>query len=111
MSEFLFVFRRDYRTLDRQPTPDQMQAHQKYWADWFRSLAAQDKLVYPVQRYDEPGKIVKDKEILDGPYTDGNESIGGFLLVKAVDYEEAIRMAEDCPILGLGGTVEVRQAL
>ena len=111
MNEFLFVFRRDYTTPNLQPTPDQLQAHLKHWADWFRSLAVQDKLAYPVQRYDGQGKIIKGNETADGPYIDGNEKIGGVLLVKAADYEEAVRLAEGCPILELGGNVEVRQAL
>lgn len=111
MNEFLFVFRRDYLTPNRQLATDLMQAHQKSWADWFRSLAAQNKLVYPVQRYDERGKVVTKMAILEGPYIDGNVAISGLLVVKAADYQEAVRMAEECPILVVGGTVEVRQAL
>ncbi len=38
------------------------------------------------------------------------ESIGGLVIIKANDYDEAVEIAQGCPILKLGGTVEVRMA-
>ncbi|UOQ69435.1 hypothetical protein [Hymenobacter volaticus] len=76
MSEFLLVFRRDYSTPEIQPTQEHMREHVKHWADWFRSLAAQDKLAYPVRSYESSGKIVKHQEVASGPYTAEMNSIG-----------------------------------
>ncbi|SEI92053.1 YCII-related domain-containing protein [Dyadobacter koreensis] len=112
MNEFLLVFRRDYQTREDQPSPDQMQEHFKNWKNWFGSIAAQDKLARPLQRWDGEGKVVNhDKTILNGPYAEIKESIGGLIVIKAANYEEAAEIAKSCPILELGGNVEIRMAL
>lgn len=112
MNEFLLIFRRDFKTREQQPSPDQMQAHLKNWQNWFGSIAAQDKFARPLQRWDGEGRVLThSKTILNGPYVEIKESIGGLIIIKAADYEEALEIAQGCPILELGGNVEVRMAL
>ncbi|WP_310391347.1 YciI family protein [Hymenobacter sp.] len=109
MSEFLLVFRRDYQTPGLQPNPEQLQEHLKHWADWFRSLAAQNKLANTVQRYDSQGKFLSCHDVTSGPFTASGNSVGNLILLRARDYQEAVALAQGCPILDLGGTVEIRQ--
>jgi hypothetical protein len=45
--------------------------------------------------------------ITDGPFTETNEQIGGFILIEARDLNEAIQLASQIPGGRLGG-VEVR---
>jgi hypothetical protein len=111
MSEFLLVFRRDYQTPGVQPGPEQLQEHLKHWADWFRSLAAQDNLANPVQRYDSQGKIISGHQVVSGPFTASQHSVGNLIMVRARDYQQAVALAQGCPILDLGGTVEIRQVV
>jgi len=111
MSEFLLVFRRDYRSPALQPSPEVLPDHLKHWADWFRSLAAQNKLAHPVIRFDADGKIVNSDKVRPGPYLYGKESIGGVMVLDVNSYEEAIELAEGCPVLEFGGTIEIRHAL
>jgi hypothetical protein len=109
MSEFLLVFRRDYKTAEVQPSPEKLQESLKLWQEWFGKLAAEDKLARPVQRLDSEGKIVRQyNSVANGPYIELKESIGGLVIVKAADYEEAIEIAKGCPVLTLGGNVEIR---
>jgi hypothetical protein len=111
MNEFLLVFRRDYKTKDIQPSPEELQAHLQKWRDWFGSLTAQDKLARPPQPWDRAGRVLKhDKSVTNGPYAEIKESIGGLVIIKAADYDEAVKIAEGSPILELGGTVEIRMA-
>jgi hypothetical protein len=49
------------------------------------------------------GKVL----VTDGPFTETNEQIGGFVLIEARDLNEAIRVASRIPPVRLGG-VEVR---
>lgn len=57
------------------------------------------------RRLDLNGKIIKD-----GPYIETKESLGGFYIIEAKDYEEACLAAKDCPtLLYQGGYVEVRE--
>lgn len=112
MNEFLLLFRRDFKTKEFQPSPEELQAHLSRWREWFRSLEAQDKLARPLQPWEGTGKVLKqDKSITDGPYAEIKESIGGFIVIKASDYEEALEIAKGAPILELGGNVEIRMAV
>lgn len=111
MNEFLLIFRRDFLSKDSQPSPEQIQASIKPWQDWLGNIAAQDKLARPLQRWDAAGRIVKhNKSVTNGPYAEIKEAIGGLIIIKAADYDEAAEIAKDCPILQLGGNVEIRMA-
>lgn len=111
MSEFLLVFRRDHQTQELQPDPEQLRDHLKHWADWFRSLAAQDKLAYPVQRLDREGKVLTNQQVASGPFITRQNSVGNLILLRARDYQEAVELAQGCPVLELGGTVEIRRVV
>ncbi|HVW96381.1 MAG TPA: YciI family protein [Mucilaginibacter sp.] len=108
MTEFLFVYRNDYIN---QPvgSPEEMQAVTKKWMDWIGGIAAQDKLVSRGNRLVNDGRVVRPGNVVtDGPYTEIKELIGGYSVVKAESYDEAVEMAKGCPIFAFGGNVEVR---
>jgi hypothetical protein len=112
MNEFVLIFRRDFSTKETQPSPQELQESLKLWQDWLGGIAAQDKLVKPLQRWDGAGKIVTtNKSVINGPYVEIKESIGGLIMIKAADYDEAVAIANGCPILDLGGNVEIRMAV
>lgn len=46
--------------------------------------------------------------VMDGPFAETKEQIGGFHLVNAANLEDAVAVAERIPTLRVGGTVEVR---
>ncbi|RPD41491.1 YciI family protein [Chitinophaga barathri] len=111
MNEFLLVFRRDYKTKEIQPSPEQLQAHLNRWREWFAELKKEDRLARPPQPWESKGKVLgHDKSVTDGPYAEIKESIGGVTVIRAESYEEAVKIAETCPIFELGGTVEIRMA-
>jgi hypothetical protein len=54
-------------------------------------------------------RIRNDKtEVLDGPFADTKEQLGGFYIVEATDLDAALKWAARCPGAS-HGTVEVRQ--
>lgn len=109
MNEFLLVFRRDYKTKNAQLSAGQMQTHQKRWDDWLENLAAQNLLARPFQRLDAQGIILNPNNIVEsGPYFEVKECIAGLIVINAVNYEEALKIAKGCPILEVGGNVEIR---
>jgi len=109
MKDFLFVFRNDSKAVP-QGSPEEMQAMMKKWMDWIGNFAAQNKLIDRGNRLHGDGKVVKPGNIVtDGPYTEVKELIGGYTLVRAESLEEATEMAKNCPILSVGGNVEVRE--
>lgn len=109
MKDFLLIFRIDPAIAPR-GTAEEMQAMMKRWMDWLGSIAAQNKLKDKGNRLKSSGKVVKSNSaITNGPYTEIKETIGGYSIVKADSYEEAVELAKACPILTVGGNVEVRE--
>jgi len=46
-------------------------------------------------------------QVLDGPYADSKEQLGGYYLIEAADMDAALSWASRCPGAG-HGTIEVR---
>jgi hypothetical protein len=112
MNEFMLLIRRDMKTKEGMPSPEQMQAAIKPFQDWIAGIAAQNKLIMQPKRWEAEGKVVHGNNIVtDGPYAEIKEGIGGMLLIKAENYDEAVEIAKGCPILHWGATVEVRMAI
>ena len=58
------------------------------------------------------GKFVTTEGIMDGPYVETKEVIGGYMIVSAESLEEAIEVARQCPgLVRPGSGVEVREIL
>jgi hypothetical protein len=109
MKDYLFVYRNDFKN---QPTgsPEELQAITKKWMDWIGGIAAQNKLADQGNRLTGEGRVVRPGNVVtDGPYTEIKELIGGYSLVKAESFDEAVEMAKGCPIYPFGGNVEVRE--
>jgi hypothetical protein len=112
MKEFLFLFRRDFKTAENQPTADELKAHLEHWQTWFNELSQQGVLARPIQRWDGDGKIIqRDKSVTNGPFVEIKESIGGMIIIYAQDYAAAEKIAQGCPIFEFNGSVEIRIGL
>ena len=109
MKEFALVFRNNLNP-DITPSPEQMQQVLTDWMNWLGSIAAQNKLVDRGSRLSvSDSKTVRPNNIVtDGPYTEIKEFINGFTIIRAVDLDEAVSIAKECPILKISGNVEVR---
>jgi|SRR6185437_7999404 len=108
MKEFLLIFRSEVLPTQAQASAEKAPVS-KPWQDWIGGIAAQNKLASAGNRLKWEGKIVRpDKTITNGPYAELKEAVGGYTLIKADSLEEATEIAKDCPILAVGGTVEIR---
>lgn len=112
MKDFLLVFRSENRSGKTPPSPEEMQASMKLWMDWLGGIAAQNKLADHGNPLQPSGKVLHPNNVVtDGPYSEIKESIGGYSIVKAASLDEAIELAKGCPVLAVGGNVEVREVL
>lgn len=92
-------------------SPEQLQATLRLWQDWIAGIVAQGKFVSRNQLGLE-GKTLKPGQVVtDGPYAEVKEIVGGYVIVQAGNIDEAISLAEGCPILARGGHVEVRDIM
>lgn len=62
---------------------------------------------------DQPGRVIRSRSgqahVTDGPYTEAKEVLGGYYLIEAASYDEAVQRLRDHPHLSHGGTIEVRE--
>ena len=110
MRKFMYVFRGGDLSVG-EPSPEQMQAHMAKWTEWMGSLAANGKLIGGEPLFNE-GKTVSGvggSMVTDGPFAEGKELVGGYLILNTEDLDEATELSKGCPILDVGGTVEVRE--
>lgn len=90
---------------------DIQKAIEKFMA-WGEKLRGSGAYLASHKLADDAGKVLRGKgqaRVIDGPYSETKEVLGGYYLIKAKDYNEASEIARSCPNLEYGGTVEVRQ--
>lgn len=109
MKEFLLLFRGRDTTPDF--SPEQVQAQMQKWMDWINGLAEEGKYSNGRPLLDTGKTVSGTKKIVtDGPFIEGKEMLGGFIIVKVDNYAEAVAIANNCPILeSETGSVEVRE--
>lgn len=106
-NEFMLVFRYE-PNINYQPTEAEMAEMHQQWGAFIGNIAIQEKLVSTHQLGFEGRQIAADKSVIEGIHIADNQMFAGNMIVKAHTIEEAVEMAKNCPILSMGGTVEVR---
>jgi hypothetical protein len=90
---------------------DVQQIIEKYRA-WGARLRAEGKIHAGNKLKEESGKVVTAQNgrvsVVDGPYSETKEVVGGYYLIEAADYAEAVELARGCPHVHYG-RIEVRQ--
>ena len=111
MADFLLIFRGGGSGELKAQSPEKWQAHMEKWAQWMGKLNEEGKFggAQPLKKH---GKVIKGtgKTETDGPFMEGKEMVGGYLICKHVEYDEAVEISKGCPILLFdNGIVEVRE--
>ena len=91
--------------------PEEMKEIVKRYSAWTARLRKKGRLQGGEKLRDGEGKVVrgvgKKRSVTDGPYVETKEVIGGFWLIEAADYDEAVELTADCPHLEFG-TLSIR---
>ena len=106
MTEFTFLFRGRRQA----ESPEETQKTIQSWVAWFKELGDQGCVKDPGNPFEPTGKVVAGKQrvINDGPYAEAKDLIGGYTVVEARDLDHAAELSKGCPILDIGGSVEIR---
>jgi hypothetical protein len=107
---------KDFVLLFRQPafdnsniSPKELESILEKWKNWIGGIAAQGKFTGQNTRLAAEGKVLKSGGVItDGPFVEIREILGGLLVVKAEDMDDATTLAHGCPALDRGGSVEIR---
>jgi hypothetical protein len=95
---------------NRDLSPQQLQDQIARYMSWIEKLRTKGHFVAG-EPLEETGKVLSGKEgstITDGPFAESKEEVGGYFIIRARDFGEAIKLVRGCPIFANNGTVEVR---
>ena len=115
MSEFVLLYRSSNEAYkEGMGSPERADQTMSRWMAWFKEMMEKGQLKnrgLPLER--SLGKVVgsKKKMVTDGPYVESKEVLGGFSIIEAPDLDRAAHVASGCPILDIGGSVEVRPVM
>lgn len=112
MAKFMFILHHAPDTYSRLSPAEARATFEKYGA-WTESLRQRGKYVVSEKLKEEGGRILsRDRgrpTVVDGPFSEAKELVGGYITIRADSYDEAIQIAQDCPHLAFG-RIEIRQA-
>jgi hypothetical protein len=83
---------------------------ERYMA-WIQGLRNSGRYVGSYKLYDQTGRrlTVRGGEVIDGPFIESKDAVGGIFVVEAESLDAAAEIARSCPNLDLqNGYMEVR---
>ena len=94
-------------------SPEEQQKHMQEWRDWMQTLAEKGQLIDGLPLHGDGKQVSKNGTVItDGPFAEGAEMVGGYLMVKAKNLDEATEMSKGCPMLRFEeGHIEIRPIL
>jgi len=109
MPQFLLLLHHPNPERFKKLPPDELQAAIAKYMAW-----TQKPFNVSSNRLDpDGGRVVRQNGgspvVTDGPFGETKEVCGGYFLIEAADYDDAVRLTLDHPHLQHGGTIEVRK--
>jgi hypothetical protein len=106
MARFILMLR-DSGWNPEELSPEDIQNIIERYGAWMQRIRATGNKLR-----DDEGRVVRRNgsglNVTDGPYAEAKEIIGGFVVVEAADYDEAVQLCKDSPHFDFG-PIEIRQ--
>jgi len=109
--EYMLLFRGPH--WDRGLSTDQLKEAMDKVMAWFERLNERGK-IKGAQPLSGQGRVISGTDgrlVVDGPFTETKEAVGGYLVLQAETLNEAVEVARSIPTLRYGVSVEVRPIL
>jgi hypothetical protein len=101
MKQFVFV----YLGGNQPSSPEEANKHFAKYMEWLTSLG--DSVVIPTIPLKDTSTVSPDGAIREG----GSSAMSGFSIIKADSIEAALAIAQACPFLEIGGSLEVSELM
>jgi len=90
------------------PSPAKMQEMFAVWTAWKEKF--KDNILDMGGKLGPSGKVVTTTGVTDGPFVEAKEIVGGYMIVAADSYEQAMEVAKEGPGMVMPGSrVEIRE--
>ena len=99
MTQFVFV----YLGGNQPSSPEEGKKHYSKYMDWLSSLG--DSVVTPMIPLKDTCTVSSDGTVREG----GSSAMSGFTIIKADSMDAALSIAQACPFLEIGGSLEVSE--
>jgi len=109
-SKYMFIF---YSGHSEKLSAEESQKQMQNWYDWIARLQKQGSYLSG-EPLNKEGKLLSQKNgkvVVDGPFAESKEVVGGYLIINAENLDAAVEISKDFPDFGIGGKVEVREVL
>jgi len=101
MAQFVFV----YLGGNQPSSPEEANKHFSKYMEWLSSLG--DSAVIPTIPLKDTNTVSADGTIGEG----GSSAMSGFSIIKADSMQAALSIAQSCPFLEIGGSLEVSEMM
>ncbi len=112
MSQFILLLHETPSDFSNVSAEEMQQIVGEYVA-WRRKIESEGRYAGSNKLKDEGGRHVSSRNgqvrVVDGPYAEAKEVMGGYFVVNAANYDEAVEISKGCPHLKYGGWIEVRE--
>lgn len=97
MQEFILLMKGDD---SKEISPEEMQQRMQDYMAWMKKMSGTGNYIAG-QPLMPTGKHIIDQDtvLTDGPFLEPKEIIGGYIILRANDIEEATKLAKTCPLL------------
>lgn len=111
MAKYVLLFHDD--VCESAPAPEESRAIVQDFVGWAALMRSNGCLRGGEKLTADAGRTLSKKDgsvqIMDGPFAETKELLGGFMVIEAADYEAAVELAKTCPQLKYGGRIELRE--
>lgn len=91
-----------------QPSPAQMQEMFAAWNAWKEKFKA--NILDMGSKLRPSGKVVSTAGVTDGPFVEAKEIVGGYMIIAADSYEDALEVVKEGPgMIRPGARIELRE--
>ena len=95
MEEFLLLI---HGNVLNDPSTEALKIHMEAYHKWMMELSENGQYIKG-QRLADGGILIDKKAVVvEGPYIESKEIIGGYVLIKANNIKEAAEIAKQCPL-------------
>jgi hypothetical protein len=106
-TRYLFLLRSATDAPRSKPSPAEMERMMAEFNAWKTKF--KDEIVDMGDKLTPVGAVCRSSGVTDGPYIEGKEVIGGYMIVEASSLERALQIAKEGPMTNQpGASVEVR---